>query len=254
MNPRTSRHLMTMFRIEWKLFNRLKVNYLHAVFVPIMILLALQFAHKQMKLGAEGLNPGPVMISTAVGVLLTFSLYSFVASLYVARREELVLKRLRTGEVSDLAILSGGASMYIVVNMLQILVVVIGISALFEIAPHRPLPAVVGVLTGIVLMTVMAAATAALCPTAESVTVATLPALFVLPLLSGVYIPREILPEPLGEALLFAPLSATVDLVRSGWADSLTLPETLVRLLLTSAWTALFAWIAIRRFRWEPRV
>ncbi|MGW6598007.1 ABC transporter permease [Streptomyces sp. NPDC055036] len=254
MSAQTTQHMRAMFRIEWKLFNRLKVNYLYAVFVPLMLLVALQFAQEQMGLDASGLNPGPVMVSTSVGVLLIFSLYSFITSLYVVRREELVLKRLRTGEVSDLVILAGGASMYIVVCAVQILVVATGISMIFGITPLQPLSALAGVLTGIVLMTAMAAATAALCRAVESVTVATLPALFVLPLISGVYIPREILPDALGDALLFAPLSATVDLIRSGWTGSLGMPEALARVLLAAAWTALFAWIAIRRFRWEPRV
>ncbi|MCL7382422.1 ABC transporter permease [Streptomyces sp. 35G-GA-8] len=193
--------MRAMFRVEWKLFNRLKANYLYAVFVPLMLLLVLQFAQDQMDLDASGLNPGPVMVSTSAGVLLIFSLYSFVTSLYVVRREELVLKRLRTGGVSDRVILAGGASMYIVVCAVQILVAVTGISMIFGIAPHEPLSAFAGILTGIALMTAMAATTAALCRASESVTIATLPAMFILPLISGVYIPREILPEALGDAL-----------------------------------------------------
>ncbi|WP_410538113.1 hypothetical protein [Streptomyces sp. KL2] len=50
-----------------------------------------------------------------------------------------------------------------------------------------------------------AAATAALCRSVESVMVATLPAVFVLPLASGVYIPREVLPDALGDVLVYAP-------------------------------------------------
>ncbi|MEU6763275.1 ABC transporter permease [Streptomyces sp. NPDC046853] len=254
MSTQTAQHMKAMFRIEWKLFNRLKVNYLYAVFVPLMVLVALQFAQEQMNLDASGLNPGPVMVSTSVGVLLVFSLYSFITSLYVARREELVLKRLRTGEVSDRVILAGGASMYVVVCAVQLLVVVTGVSVIFGIAPRQPLAALAGILTGLALMTAMAAATAALCRTMESVAVATLPAMFVLPMISGVYIPREILPDTLGDALLFAPMSSTVDLVRTGWTGDLTLLDALTRILLAGAWTALFAWIAVRKFRWEPRV
>ncbi|MEV8456187.1 hypothetical protein AB0467_27420 [Streptomyces sp. NPDC052095] len=62
----------------------------------------------------------------------------------------------------------------------------------------------------------MAAATAALCRAVESVLVAMLPAVFVLPMVSGVCLPREVLPDAVGEALLSAPLFSTVDLMRSG--------------------------------------
>ncbi|MGW7331448.1 hypothetical protein ACWGIU_23270 [Streptomyces sp. NPDC054840] len=124
---------------------------------------------------------------------------------------------------------------------------------MFGTTPQAPLAALAGLITGVALMTAMAAATAALCRTVESVMVATLPAIFILPMISGVYIPREVLPDSLGEALLFAPLSSTVDLMRSGWTAELTAGAVLARVALTVAWTALFAWIAIRKFRWEPR-
>ncbi|MBT2447426.1 hypothetical protein J7F03_10130 [Streptomyces sp. ISL-43] len=99
----------------------------------------------------------------------------------------------------------------------------------------------------------MAAATAALCRTVESALVATLPALFVLPMVAGIHLPREVLPEPVGDALLYAPMSATVDLIRTGWTGELTALDSLARCALSLAWTAFFAWIAARRFRWEPR-
>ncbi|ORT59387.1 hypothetical protein BKD26_15515 [Streptomyces sp. CB03238] len=253
MNGPAMRHMKALFRIEWKLFNRIKANYIFVLFVPLMLLVSMRFVQDQMELAKHGLNPGPVMVSTAAGILMIFSLYSSVTGLYVARREELVLKRLRTGEVSDPVILAGGASMYITIAVVQIVAVATVLSVMFGVVPRQPLAAAAGLLTGVVLMTAMAAATAALCRTVESVLVATLPAIFVLPMISGIYVPREVLPEALGDALLFAPLSPTVDLVRSGWTGELTAGEGLIRGVLAIAWTALFAWIAARRFRWEPR-
>lgn len=253
MNGLARQHMKTLFRIEWKLFNRIKANYIFVVFVPVMLLVSMQFIQEQMELGEHGLTSGPLMVSTAAGILLIFSLYSSVTGLYVARREELVLKRLRTGEVSDPVILAGGASMYVAVCVVQIVVVAAVLSMMFGVAPQQPLAAAAGLVTGIALMTAMAAATAALCRTVESVLVATLPAIFILPMISGIYVPREVLPDALGEALLFAPLSSTVDLIRSGWTDELTVGSALTRGALAAAWTALFAWIAVRRFRWEPR-
>lgn len=253
MNGLATRHMKTLFRIEWKLFNRIKANYIFVVLVPVMLLMSMQFVQEQMDLGKHGLNAGPLMVSTAAGILLIFSLYSSVTGLYVARREELVLKRLRTGEVSDPVILAGGASMYVAVCLVQIVVVAAVLSVMFGVVPQQPFAAAAGLVTGIALMTAMAAATAALCRTVESVLVATLPAIFILPMISGIYVPREVLPDALGDALLFAPLSSTVDLIRSGWTDELTVGSALIRGALASAWTALFAWIAVRKFRWEPR-
>ncbi|MBN3928852.1 ABC transporter permease [Streptomyces verrucosisporus] len=150
-------------------------------------------------------------------------------------------------------ILAGGASMYVALTVAQIAVVAVALSVMFGAAPRQPLSAVAGLVTGVALMTAMAAATAALCRSVESVMVATLPAVFVLPLVSGVYIPREVLPDALGDALAYAPLSPTVDLIRSGWTGQLSVAEVPVRIVLDAVWASLFAWVAFRRFRWEPR-
>jgi ABC-2 type transport system permease protein len=243
----------TLFRVEWKLFNRIRSNYIFVLFIPLLLLVGMRFVQEQMDLGAHGLAAGPVMVATSAGILLIFSLYSSVTGLYVARREELVLKRLRTGEVADPVILAGGASMYVAIAVAQIVAVAAVLSVMFGVAPRQAPAAVIGLLTGVVLMTAMAAATAALCRTVESVLVATLPAIFVLPMISGIYIPREVLPDGLGDALQFAPLAGTVDLIRSGWTRELAAAQVPVRALTDLAWAGLFGWIAIRRFRWEPR-
>ncbi|CAL9445940.1 MULTISPECIES: ABC transporter permease [Streptomyces] len=253
MNGLALRHMRTLFRIEWKLFNRIRANYVFAVAVPLMLLVAMRSVQEQMDLAAHGVDAGPLMVSTSAGILLIFTLYSSVTGLYVARREELVLKRLRTGEVSDPVILAGGASMYVALTVAQIAVVAVVLSVMFGAAPRQPLSAVAGLVTGVALMTAMAAATAALCRSVESVMVATLPAIFVLPLASGVYIPREVLPDALGDVLVYAPLSPTVDLIRSGWTGQLSAAEVPARIVLDAVWAALFAWVAFRRFRWEPR-
>lgn len=254
MNATAIRHLWTLFRVEWKLFNRIKANYIYVLIVPLMLLAAMRYLQGQMELQAHGLDAGPVMISTAAGILLIYSLYSSVTGLFVARREELVLKRLRTGEVSDPVILAGGASMYLTISAVQILVVAGLLSMMFGVWPGQPIAALAGLVTGVALVTAMAAATAALCKTIESVLVATLPAIFILPMISGIFIPREVLPDALGDALLFAPLSPAIDLIRSGWTGEVTLVGALARCLLMAAWTAVFSWVAVRRFRWEPRV
>ncbi|MGL4743423.1 MAG: ABC transporter permease [Dermatophilaceae bacterium] len=253
MNSYPLRQLGTLFRVEWRLFNRIKSNYIFVLVVPLLLLLTMDFVQEQMDLGSVGLAAGPVLVSTAAGILLIFSLYMSITGLYVARREELVLKRLRTGEASDAVILTGGASMYAAITVVQIVAVSAVLSVMFEALPRQPISAVVGLVIGMGLMITMAAATAALCRTIESVTVATLPAIFVLPMIAGVYIPHEVLPADLGEVLAFAPMSATVDLVRSGWTAELATVDVIGRAAVDLVWTATFAWVAARRFRWEPR-
>ncbi|MGW6691551.1 hypothetical protein [Streptomyces sp. NPDC054961] len=70
MHGLTMRHMKVLFRTEWKLFHRIKANYIFVVFVPLMILMAMSFVHDQMDLGQHGLDAGPVMVATAAGILL----------------------------------------------------------------------------------------------------------------------------------------------------------------------------------------
>jgi ABC-2 type transport system permease protein len=246
-------HLQTLYRVEWKLFNRIKTNYVFALFVPIMLLGMMKYVQDQIDVHKYGLETGPLMVATTTGIFLIYTLYTSVTGLFVARREELVLKKLRTGEASDAVILAGGSSVYTTVALAQIVVLTIVISLMTGAMPKAPHLALLGVIGGGLLMLAMAAATAGLCRTVESVQIGILPVMFILPLITGVYFPLDVLPEMAQNILLFVPLTSTIDLVRSGWTAELSLAETLVRLLVMVGWTVIFARFAAKKFRWEPR-
>lgn len=253
-----TKHLTTLYRIEWKLFNRVKTNYFFILFMPVVMLIGLKFVQDFIKAQLDevtaGFAVGPMMISTVTGLFLIYSLYTALCGLYVARREELVMKRLRTGEVSDLAILAGGASVYVTITLVQVVVVTAAISVMTGTAPVAPHLAVVGVLVGVLLMLAMGAATASLCRTLESAGILPMPVMFILPLVTGVYFPLDILPEGLRNVLEFVPLTAVIDLVRSGWTGELGMGDALSKVIITLVWTFLFARLAVKKFRWEPRV
>ena len=250
-------HFATLYRVEWKLFNRVKTNYFFVLFLPIAVLVGLQvvqeFIKSQLDEVTAGFSAVPMMVSTVTGLFLVYTLYTAVCGLYVARRDELVLKRLRTGEVSDLAILAGGSSVYVTITIVQIVLVTAAISVFAGVAPVAVHLAVIGVLLGILLLLAMGAATAGLCRSAESAAALQIPVMFGLPLLTGTYFPLDILPEALQTVLGFVPMTGVIDLVRSGWTGELDLVDAVARVIVTLVWTYLFAHLAIRTFRWEPR-
>ncbi len=253
MNALAVRQMRALFRVEWILFNRIRSNYFMVFVVPAILLVGLFYVQREMPLESMGLSVAPIAAGTSVTILLIFTLYSAATGLYVARREELVLKRLRTSEAPDAVILAGGASLYVVVTLGQVLVSLVGLSLLLGSAPKQPVTVLLALVTGVPLMLALAVLTAVLCSRPESTLVGTIPVLLILPIISGAYVPFELMPGVVGDVLAFAPMSSTVALVRSGWTGDMSAAGAMTAVLTEVVWAAVFVWIARGQFRWEPR-
>lgn len=250
----TTAHLAALGRAELILLGRHRTNLFTVLFVPAMLTVAMKPTFAMYDLPEAGLTLGPLMISAAVGIVLVMALYTTLTGVYATRREELLLKRLRTGEATDAEILAGSAIPMALVALVQCLILAVGIAAVAGMgAPAAPHLAILGILLGIVLMSVMAAATSALAKTAESAQVVVWPGMLVFLLGSGMLIPLEILPDGLRAVCQRLPLTPVIDLVRSGWTGEASWGETALHVLTALVWTGL-ALLAVRRwFRWEPR-
>ncbi|MDB1085994.1 ABC transporter permease [Streptomyces sp. ACA25] len=247
-------HLKGLARTEFTLFFRSKANLVNVLLVPTLLVIAMKAVLDSFDLRQLGLELAPTMVASASGILLVMGLYVPLTTMYVLRREELLLKRLRTGEVSDVTILVGIVLVLTTVVLLQFAAVSAAISWLGGAdAPPALHQAFLGMLLGALLMIALAAGTAALSPTAESAQVTILPVLFVLPSTSGAFFPLEMFPEVLQDVARFLPLTPVVDLVRSGWTGELGLSDALPRVLVLTVWIGISALVVRRCFRWEPR-
>ncbi|APU12660.1 hypothetical protein [Actinoalloteichus fjordicus] len=190
-------------------------------------------------------------------MLLILSVYLVSTIVVTARRQALVLKRLRTSELTDTGVLAG--------ILAPIALVALGQAAvLFAICllagaplPAQPLTVIAGVVAGIGLTVLAGLATATLTRTVELAQLTTGPLLIAA--LAGMYLrlssdPNLVL---LGLAM---PLTGPLELVSAGWAGSslLVVPEGLPDVELvavggTALWVALFGVVIHKAFRWEPR-
>lgn len=246
--------MAALARAELMLLGRSKATLVSALFVPLVIPISVRSAFPESELEEVGLSVGLVMLNAAIGFSLLFAVYSALVGVFTARREELVLKRLRTGELRDTEILAGAATPASVIGLAQCLLLAIGCSALLDVpAPKAVYLAVLGVLLGVVMCVALAAVTASYSRTVESAQVTTLPLLFISMLGSGIAIPLEMLPDRLASVLELLPLSPVMKLVQGGWSGDLSASEAFGSMTLALAWT-LVAVFAVRRwFRWEPR-
>ncbi|MDG5807468.1 ABC transporter permease [Streptomyces ossamyceticus] len=246
--------MTALARAELTLLGRSRATLVTAVLVPLLLPLSVRSATDQMDLDEVGLSVGTVMLPAAVGFSLLFAVYAALTNIYVVRREELVLKRLRTGELRDPEILVGAALPAVGIGFAQCVLLAVGCTVLLDLgAPPAPHLAVLGVLLGIVLCVALAAVTASFSRTAESAQVTSLPVMFVSLLGSGVTVPLEVLPDRVASVCELLPLSPVIMLVRGGWTGDLTAYEALGAVATALAWTVLAVFAVRRWFRWEPR-
>jgi ABC-2 type transport system permease protein len=248
------RRLRALARAELTLLGRNRGVVFTALVVPLALPFSVRPALDQLDLDKQGISIGVAMLTAAVAFSFLFAVYTSLVNAYIARREELVLKRLRTGELSDLEILTGTALPALTVGFAQALLLCAGCAVLLNTgAPKAPYLTLLGLVAGLVLSAALAALTASFTRTVESGQVTPLPLLFLSMAGSGIMVPTEVMPEPLATVCGLLPLSASIRLVRAGWTGRLSGYEALGTIAIALAWSLVAGWAARRWFRWEPR-
>ena len=244
----------SLARAELTLLARSKGTLFAALFVPMVLPLSVASAVDEADLKEAGLSVGTMLLPSSIGFSLIFAVYGSLIGVFVARREELVLKRLRTGELRDHEILVGASLPAVAIGLAQSVVLCVGCMAFLDAgAPAAVAYAVLGVLLGIVMFGALAAVTASFSRTSETAQVMSMPLIFLSMIGSGLVIPFEVMPDGLASVCERLPLSPVIQLVRGGWTGSLSAGDALDAAITAVAWT-LVAVFAVRRwFRWEPR-
>ncbi|TLQ48340.1 ABC transporter permease [Streptomyces marianii] len=241
-------------RAELILLVRNRTALFVALLMPVAMVGALRGTLGGMDLAGAGLSIAEALMTGGVGMVLILVVYLNLTSAFVARREELVLKRLRTGEVSDTEILAGTALPAAALALAQsVLVVAAGVVLLGADAPRRPELLVVGALLGTVVMTALAAATSAITRTVESAQITTLPLFMVSAGGSGLFIPLDVLPDRVASVCELLPMTGVMRLVEAGVGGGADAAQLTGAALNALAWTAISVFAVRRWFRWEPR-
>ncbi|MEW2129340.1 ABC transporter permease [Streptomyces sp. NPDC005435] len=246
--------MAALARAELSLFARNRGTLAAAVLVPLVLPFSVRSAAGQLNLKDAGLTVGLVMLPASIGFSLLFAVYSTLVGVFVSRREQLVFKRLRTGEPRDPEILAGAALPAVAIALAQCAVMAAACTVLLRIpAPHAPQFAVLGVALGVVLCGAFAAVTAIWTRTAESAQITTVPLVLLSALGSGLAIPLELLPDRLARLCELLPLTPAITLVRAGWTGDLGAGEAVRAVIVALAWTGVAVFAVRRWFRWEPR-
>jgi ABC-2 type transport system permease protein len=234
--------------------NRLTLGY--ALVMPLLPL-------GLLLLGERGdVDAGSGTIATAVLMALLFPVYYNLLSMFVSRRDELVLKRLRTGELRDGELVLSMALPGVVITVLVFLLTVAVASGTGLAFPLNPVLLLVGLLLACATFVAFALWTASWTRTAESAQLTSMPVLF----LATVGLFEQAFPASAHRWVDLLPGAAVSDLLRVGWFGRATdlgstqtygFWDTWVQaapaLAVLAAWTAIALWLARRSMQWEPR-
>ncbi|MEO7350661.1 MAG: ABC transporter permease [Marmoricola sp.] len=243
-------------RTNTTLLMRNKLTMSYALVVPLLPL-------GLLLLGERGdIDAASGTIATTFLMALMFPVYYNLLSMFVSRRDELVLKRLRTGEIRDWELALSMALPGVVITVaVSILTVVVAMASGLPF-PLNPVLMLLGVLMAAAAFSAFALWTASWTRTAEAAQLTSMPIVVVasLGLLRGAF------PESAQPWVDLLPGAAISNLLRITWfgrAPELgsaqrfdfwaTWGEALPSLAVLAAWTVVAIWVARRSMQWEPR-
>ncbi|RIQ19531.1 ABC transporter permease [Jiangella rhizosphaerae] len=259
-----ARRVRALATAEVRLLVRNRTAMFTALALPVLTVILLS----GIGFGEETDLPlGAVVVTMLAGFALLYVVYYNLVSAYVARREDLVLKRLRVGELRDAEILAGTALPSVVVAVAQVVLTAVVAAPAFGMdVPPNALLAVLGVVGGVVMFVLLAAASTAFTRNVEMAQVSTLPVLLLCMgslIFSGVVVPADSVPDRVRDVAQFIPLTPIVDLIQLGLTGqtpdgdtvgfAASWAEAAAPLAVMAAWIAIGAWALRRWFRWEPR-
>lgn len=254
-----ARRVLALAAAETRLLLRNRTAVVNSVLLPLLLVAAVPALGMDDDAGT-----GPRLIVVAVGVTLIFLTYYNLVTTFVARREELVLQRMRTGELSEGEVLFGTAVPTLLVTVAQVGLVILGVVVLGQWAtPVDVVLPLLALLGGAALMVLLAAASTSFTRTAESAQITTLPLVMVAAALSGLFFPLTGLPDQLAQVARLLPLTPVVELTQLGLVGQTWDGEAVdlggawaaapLPLAVLVGWLVAGAVIARRVFRWAPR-
>lgn len=250
--------MTALIRMELILLQRNWTASLLAVVTPLIFGFMLARGH------GDGATLGVYGIAGAIAMVAIFSVHYHLTTVYAARRQELVLKRLQAGQPSGATILTATALSGVLVFIGQAVVLVaFGLFTLDLPLPANPLTMTLTILLGAAVLAALSAALSGITRTSEAAMLTTLPSTMILLATPGMLAPPGALPQRIEEVGEYLPLGPFVEVLRTGWlgrdADGTELSfvggviDALPSLALLTGWLIVALFAARHYFRWEPR-
>ncbi|PRY69485.1 ABC-2 type transport system permease protein [Glaciihabitans tibetensis] len=236
--------MLSIATAELKMLLRNRLVAACAILIPLAFGAFLLIA----KPGGESAGAASVIATLQVMIMIAMGVYVTATTTLAARRQTLMLKRLRSGTVSDTSILTGLVVPIILVSVIQI-ALVLSVLSFTTSAPENGLLLVLAVLLAEAMFVGFALATAGVTNSPEHAQVTTLPLFFLT--LGAAYWTMYTGTEELPWVKRLLPGGGIAELISTSWVGG---TANLLQLVVPSlVWVAIALYFARRMFRWEPR-
>ncbi|MCX7622268.1 MAG: ABC transporter permease [Thermomicrobium sp.] len=221
-------------------------------FPPLLVLLFGSIYGNGPRPDAGGLGTIDIAVPGYVGmVMATVAIFNLPISL-ASYRERGILRRMAVTPVSPVALFVAHlvSLALLIVCGIVLLVMVAKIGYHLRFPGSLPSALAAGILGGIAMLA-FGFALAAVTPSARMAQVASMLVFYPMLFLSGMALPREILPERVKTIAAVLPATPVVTVLRAAWENVAWWRHEASALLVLALWTVGALVVAAWRFRWE---
>lgn len=196
------------------------------------------------------------LVSDRFVMLMLLSVFMASMTVYTARRQSLVLKRMRTSELTDAGVITAVTMPVVTMGVVQVLVYVVFCLVVGAPMPVHPWLLLLGLVSGVLMTVAAGMAVAAVSRSVEATTITAFPV--IVATLAGLFM-QDAPDVSVVVSGVMLPLIGPADLVAKGWsghdagATLTSVPALMPGLASTLLWAVVFAAVIARFFRWEPR-
>ncbi|GHC96341.1 transport permease protein [Nocardiopsis terrae] len=259
--PGWFRQTLRLTRTEFTLFVRYKTAWLYLV-MPLVLFMPLTSVPSTPAFG-DFTTRDLSFAAAVLGIGLMLGI-GHPSNVFAARRESLVLKRLRVSGVPQVAIFGGVVALVVLFTLLLAALVI----AVGGRVPADPVLMLVAVLLGAAAMSLVGLLITPLVRNAESAQMFSMVPMLALLLTGGVFFPLDLLPEPVRMVAQFLPVAPTAEMAQAAYTgyDVFGGVEGAEAVGTAALWTGalpaigvMLAWIVVlallvhRYFKWDPR-
>lgn len=258
--------ILRLTRTEITLFMRYKTAWMFLLLPLFFCFMTLQYPSDPV---VAGFGMGEMTMFGVIGIISLIIGIGHASNVFTARRESLVLKRLRVSGVPRAAIFGGIIGVVFVFSLL-LTVIIAGLILAMPGGglPRDPVMLFTAILLGSIVFSLMGLAITPLVRNAEMAQMAAMVPMMILLFASGGLVPLEFLPEtartvvgllpglPAGELVQAAYTGHDVFGGFEGAGEQSVLglwASALPALAVLLGWVVLLSLVVARFFRWDPR-
>ncbi|MFD1935456.1 ABC transporter permease [Nonomuraea mangrovi] len=248
--------LTATYKLSARLFWRDKGMLLASVITPLGLAIGMPTLMRNVQ--ADGTTAAAQMFVGTLALILSGTAFLNITVALTMRRDQLLLKRLRTTLLTDRQILLGEVANTVTQTVALMIVSAVAVHLLADLPlPRSPVLFAMFAVAGSAVLATLGVAWTAAIPRGELAAAMTMPLFFLAGFAAGAMGPiMNLLPSWLHPLLAALPTTAVVDAVRPAYGAGTLgsdLAAAAVPTLVLAVWAAVALFSIRRWFRWEPR-